>query len=69
MVGEREGVLGIQLELIEFQLRQLLNQTFQGLKGWYFTTTDVEHDTAMIEVGLIKDFQTRNSAAAPRRLF
>ena len=69
VVGERKGVLCVQLKLIEFQLRQLVNQTFQGPKGWHFTTTDVEHDAAMIEVGLINDFQTRDRAAALRRLF
>ena len=51
-----EGVLGIKLQLVDFEIGKLLGEIEQRLQLWHPATRDVEHDAAPREVRPVANF-------------
>ena len=63
MAVVREGVLDVQLELVDLPLGQHVDQAEQRRHRRHLVAADVEHDAAMREVGMVLDVQLRESLA------
>ena len=55
VVAVGEGVLGIELELVDLPFAEQVDQAEQGLHGRYPVAADVQHDAAVDDVGVIRD--------------
>ena len=63
VVAVGEGVLGIELELIDLPLAEQIDQVVQGRHGRYPVAADVEHEAAVDDVGIVGDSHARQDAA------
>src|SRR5438067_10644180 len=50
-----EGVLHVQLELVDFPAREQVNQSLERGQGRDLVAADVEHDAAYAELGAVVD--------------
>jgi len=57
MMAIGEGVLGVELELIDSPLRQQIHQRVQGVHSGNLVPADVQHDASVGKVGPVLDAQ------------
>ena len=64
MLPVREGVLGIELQLVNFPAGQHVDQLIKSLKRWHFVAAHVEHHATHWEIRPILDGQRRQLCAS-----
>ena len=57
VVAIGEGVLGVELELIDFEIGEVINQIEQRMEVGNTATRNVKHDAAPREVGIVANGQ------------
>ena len=55
MGNKGKRVLNVKLQLVVFEIRELIDQLFESGQCGYLAATDVDHDASMGEVRLIGD--------------
>lgn len=55
MGDEGKRVLSIKLQLVVFEIRELIDQLFEGCQCGHLAATDVEHDASVGEVRFVGD--------------
>src|SRR5438128_1186386 len=50
-----ESMLGIELELIDFEIRQMLHQLQQSRQIWDAATGNIQHDSAPLKIRVVPD--------------
>src|SRR5438874_13712144 len=58
-----KGVLGVELDLVDLPVGQVLDQFEECFETWHTSARYVEHNAATRKIGMVANLQTRQAAS------
>src|ERR1043166_2210300 len=58
-----EGMFGVELKFVDLEVGEFIDETEQGFEAGDASARNIQHDTATRKIGIITNFQARQSAA------